>query len=247
MKKLLFSVLAMATISVIGCGNKAQQGSSAPADAPDTEAVTTDTTALSPEARGVVTLVTANLAKSIKEKDEKALKTALADIAAGYKAMANAGHLEDALTYGQLVKDFLAQYTDKIKQAASSDATIPALLKSIQALPTDAKTTVKSAKQAVGEDVVGLASTALQKAGGMKADAGIAADMLKQLPGNSSKAAEGVAAKTKEVAARKAEEVLGNAREKMDKSVDKAMSDAREKAEKRVDEATAAAKKGLGL
>lgn len=240
MKKLFFAVAAVAALSFASCGNK----TSAPADTADTAAVeTVDTTALAPETMSSFNALKGQLSKAIEGNDAKSITTALANLAATYKTLANTGKLEELKGYGQLVKNFVTEHSDKIKAVAGNNAAIAKLVEGIKALPTDANATVDAAKAAVSAETVGLASSALQKGAAAGATAEAAAAALKDAPEAAAKAVDAAVNDAKEKASEAATKAVDNAKEKANQAVD----NAKQKATDAAANAASKAVKGLGL
>ncbi len=241
MKKLFFAALAVTALTIASCGNK----TAAPAAANDSIADTSmvDTTALAPETKSMLNSLTTQLTDVIKNKDTKGLTTTLANIAASYKALVNSGKLQDALSYGQVIKDFVAKNLDTIKSFAGNNTAISSLLSGIQALPTDASTTAEQAKQAVSSKLTDLASSAFQKAAAGGATAEAAAAALKNLTGNAMEGAKDAAVNAKDAAAEKANEAVDATKAKAGEAV----NDAAAKTNDAVNKAASKAVKGLGL
>lgn len=219
MKKLFFAAMAVAALTITSCGNKTA------APAADTDSIAdssmVDTTALAPETKSALNAVTTQLADAIKNKDAKGLTAVLTGLAANYKEMINAGKLQDALTYGKVVKEYIAKNVDTIKSFTGNNATINNLLTGIQNLPTDASTTAESAAAALK----GLSGNAVESAKDAAANA------------------KDAAANAKDAAAAKANEAVDATKAKASEAVNEAAA----KTNKAVNDAASKAVKGLGL
>lgn len=229
MKKTLFFAAAfVAALTFSACGGK----STAEAPAADSTEVVVDAN-VDPETQQAVTSITDVLTKALESKDAATVKATLADIAAKYQELVNAGKLEEAKSYAAILKEYVNKNAEALKNITSGDATststISNLVTTIANLPTSAETTAEEAKSAA----VSAAETA--------------AAAVKNAPEAVKNAAE-TAAKT---AVSNAEE---KATEAVNKEVDKAQkkaSDAVEKTQKKandaVNDAANKALKGLGL
>lgn len=251
MKKVFFAVAAVAALSFASCGNKTNANAEA-ADSIATEMV--DTTALAPETKSTFEALSAQVTKALDGNDTQSLTTALANIAAAYKTLANSGKLEELKGYGQLVKNFVNEHADKIKSVAGENATINSLISGIQALPTDANATLDAAKAAVSDKTVGLAAEALQKGAAAGATAEAAAEALKNAPTAATEAVNNAVNNAKEQAQQKANEAVDAAKEKAQQKVDEAakktneaVNNAKDKATNAASDAAKKAVKGLGL
>lgn len=264
MKKHSFLVVAFAaTIVFASCGGK----NNAPVPAVDSTEVVADSVeeaaqALAPETQQAMESLTEAVSEAVSKKDTKAVTTALANVAATYRVLVNAGKLDEAKKYGSAVKNFISQNAAELKNVAgmgqaSVATTINNLVSSIENLPTTAVTTADEAKAAVVEDVVNLASPYIQK-GAAAATAETAAAAIKDAPDAVKTAAEAAvggavenakttakAAVENEMnkAATKADEAKANAQKKASDAV----TNAQKKANDAVNDAANKALKGLGL
>lgn len=234
MKKLFIAAAVLSTLAFASCGNKTTSQAGAADSTADTTAVVDS--ALSAETQASVSTLTGKLAEVVKTGDTKQLTTTLADLAATYKALVNAGKLQEALSYGQTIKAFVNEHADQIKSVAGNNATINKLLTAVQNLPTDASTTAEAAKAAVKSEAVGLASSYLQKAAATSATAAAAAEALKALPTQATDAAKSAVTEAKDAAKAKVDEKVTETKEKAAETVNKTVDDAKQKA-----------LKGLGL
>ncbi|MBM6992599.1 MAG: hypothetical protein I3J02_04960 [Prevotella sp.] len=241
MKKLFFAVLAVSAMTIASCGNKTNANAEGADSLADSSLV--DTTALSSETRSTINALTSNLAEMIKNKDQKGLTMALANIAATYKALVNSGKLKDALGYGQVVKDYVTKNMDSIKAFTGNNTAISSLLTGIQNLPTNTATTAEEAKQAVSSSIVDMASSTLQKAAATGATAEAAAAALKNLPTTATDAAAAAVSNAKDAAATKANEEVDAAKSKAADAVNNVAN----KTNDAVNSAASKAVKGLGL
>lgn len=266
-KHLFFAAAIAAALTLSACGGK----SNTPAPAADsTEAVADADSALQaldPETQDAVTAITGAVSQALDNKDPKAVTTALADIAATYKALVNAGKLDEAKNYATALKSFVNKNADALKSLASSGestaaSSITTIVNSIASLPTAAGTTAEEAKAAVTDDVVSLASPYIQKGAAAAATAEAAAEAIKNAPQtvkdaatqaatsavNNAKEQAETAAKT---AVSNAEEKATNAvnaeKEKAQKKASEAVENTQKKANDAVNKAAGKALKGLGL
>ena len=197
------------------------------------------------------------------------MTTALADLAATYKALVNAGELNDAKTYGAAIKKFVKDNEQTLKSVAADNTTIADLITNIENLPTAAATTADEAKKAVAQDVVNLASPYLQKGAAAAATAEAAAAVLKNAPAAAKAAIDAAPATAKAAAEQAANQAVNNAKtaaenkvneeankaaSKANEAVTKAQNKAAEKVNKAaskandaVNKAAGKALKGLGL
>ncbi len=261
MKKLFFAALAVSALTITSCGGNQSSSNASAADSAQTEA-----SAVAPElneaTQATYDKLTSQLEESVESKDPKAVTTTLANLAATYKALVNAEKLEDALQYGQAIKNFVATNSETLKTIANGNNTINSLLATIAALPTDAATTAEQAKEAVTSDAVTLASSALQKAAATTATATAAAEALQNLPTSAKEAVQSVvnsavsgaateAANAETAVKDAATNAVNNAKEEASKKVNEAATKAANKANEKVNEAATkaanSALKKLGL
>lgn len=278
MKKVFLAVAAVAAITLSSCGgntSKSAVATDSVAEQADST-VAGSATALSDETNQTITTLTDQATQALQSKDAKTLTTTLATLQATYKALVNAGKLDEAKAYGQSIKHFLAQNAESIKTVTNGDATIASLVEGIQNLPTTAATTAEEAKQAVKDDAVKLAAPYIQKAASAAATAEAASAALKAAPEAAKKIVEAAPAAAKEAAKTAATNAVNNAKtaatnaktaaenkaaaevnkaeakaaEKVTKAQNKAADKVREgqkKANDKVNEAANKALKGLGL
>ncbi len=186
MKKLFIAVLAVSALTISSCGNKSASTTEA-ADSAQTEAVE-----LNEATQSTYDKLIAALQEALDSKDPQALTTTLANLATTYTALVNSGKLDDALSYGQAIKDYVANNSESLKALAGDNSSISSLISTIQSLPTDASTTAEQAKEAVNSEAVSLASSALQKAAAAGVSASDAASALENLPSSAKEAVESV-------------------------------------------------------
>lgn len=265
-KHLIFAAALVAAVTFSSCGGNSKSA----APAADSTEVTTDTAsaqagaqALSPETQKTYDALTAQVSQAVDKKDPKAVQTALANIAATYKALVNAGKLDEAKSYGSAVKDFVTKHATELKNLANADktaatTTISDLVTGIENLPTAANTTAEEAKAAVTQDVVNLASPYLQKGAAAAATAETAANAIKNAPEAIKSAANTAASNAASTAETAAKTAVNNAeaagKAAVDKQVDKAqkkasdeVNKAQKKANDAVNKAANKALKGIGL
>ncbi len=271
MKKTLIAAVTIAAITLSSCGgntNKNTSGTDSATEQTDS-AVADSAPALSEETKQTIITLTDQVSQALQSNDSKSLTTTLATLEATYKALVNAGKLEEAKAYGQSVQHFLTQNAESIKTMTDGNTTIANLVESIKNLPITAATTAEEAKQAVKDDVVKLAAPYIQKAASAATTAEAANAALKAAPEAAKKFLESApeaakeAAKTaaanavnnaKTTAESKAAEEVNKAKSKVAEKVNKAQSKAAEKvkegqkkANEKVNEAASKALKGLGL
>lgn len=264
-KHLIFAAAIVAALTFAACGGK----SNTPAPAADSTEAVADTTAaaaleaLDPEMQQAVASVTGAVGQALEKKDAKAVTTALADIAATYKALVNAGKLDEAKNYASAVKSFVTSNAGALKSLAAdgeADAatTISNLVTSVTNLPTAASATAEEAKAAVTQDVVNLASPYIQKGAAAKATAEAAAEAIKNAPQSVKDAAASVVSGAEEKVSSAAETAVSNAEsqakaavnkevEKGQKKASEAVEKTQKKANDAVNKAAGKALKGLGL
>lgn len=248
MKKTLFAVALVAAFTFAGCGNKSQSA----ANSADSTAVATDTTAeaaqtaVSPEVNKTMNALTAQCSNAVKANDPKAVTTTLADMAATYKALVNAGKLDEAKAYGSQVKAFVNQNAEALKGLAKTagNATITDLVTSIENLPTAAATTADEAKQAVTDDVVNLASPYIKKGAEAAATAETAAAALKNAPAAAEQAARTAVNNAGAAAKQAVDDKVNEAQTKAQNEVTKAQNKAAEKVNEAQNKAADEVKKG---
>lgn len=255
-KNILFTVAFVAAMTLASCGGK----NNTPATTNDSTETVADTrsdadaaaasVALAPETQQAMTSLTDAVSTAIEKKDPKAVTTALANVAATYKALVNAGKLDEAKNYGTAVKNFVSKNATALKSLASdrqstAATTINSLVSGIEALPTTASTTADEAKAAVTEEVVNLASPYIQKG---------AAAAIKNAPQTVKAAAENAANEAVDNAKAAAKTAVDNEVNKAASKVNDASTKAQEKAadevnktQKKANDAVNKALKGLGL
>ena len=251
MKKMMFAVALVAAFTFASCGSKSQSAQ----PAADSTAVADSAAAgasaqVSPETSKMLGTLTAQVSQAIGAKNPKALTTALADMAATYKTLVNAGKLDEAKAYGEHVKAFVNKNAESLKSVAATagNTTINDLVTSIKNLPTTAETTADEAKAAVSSDVVNLASPYIQKGAEAAATAETAADVLKNAPEAAATAAKTAASNAAATAENTAKTAVNNAataaksaaEAKVNEgkaAVNKAATDAQSKAAKKVTDA----------
>ena len=260
MKKTLIAAVTIAAITLSSCGgntNKNTSGTDSATEQTDS-AVADSAPALSEETKQTIITLTDQVSQALQSNDSKSLTTTLATLEATYKALVNAGKLEEAKAYGQSVQHFLTQNAESIKTMTDGNTTIANLVESIKNLPITAATTAEEAKQAVKDDVVKLAAPYIQKAASAATTAEAANAALKAAPEAAKEAAKTAAANAvnnaKTTAESKAAEEVNKAKSKVAEKVNKAQSKAAEKvkegqkkANEKVNEAASKALKGLGL
>ena len=155
---------------------------------------------------------------------------------ATYKALVNAGQLDEAKAYGQSIKNFLAENAESIKAVTEGNTTIADLVNGIKNLPTSAETTAEQAKQAVTDDAVSLAAPYIQKAAQTAATVEAAKAALQSAPEAAKKIVENVPEAAKEAAKTAATKAVNNAKAAAEKKANEEVTKAREKAAEKVKE-----------
>lgn len=250
---MMFAVALVAAFTFASCGNKsqsAQPAADSTAVADSAAAAAAASAKVSPETSKMLGTLTAQVSQAIGAKNPKALTTALADMAATYKTLVNAGKLDEAKAYGEHVKVFVNKKAASLKSVAATagNTTINDLVTSIMNLPTTAETTADEAKAAVTSDVVNLASPYIQKGAEAAATAESAADVLKNAPEVAATAAKTAASNAAATAENTAKTAVNNAataaksaaEAKVNEgkaAVNKAATDAQSKAAKKVTDA----------
>lgn len=260
-KKLLFAMAIVAAITLAGCGGK--NASPAPANDSTETVDSSNTTAVAPETQKAMNALIGQVSEAVKNKDSKALTTALANMAATYKTLVNAGKLDEAKSYASAVQQYISKHATELKNIAGTGESTAAtsinnLVSSIENLPTSASTTAEEAKAAVTQDVVNLASPYIQKGAAAKATAETAAAAIQNAPEAVKSAASSAASNAVSNAENTAKSAASNAeaagKAAVDKQVDKAqkkagdeVNKAQKKANDEVNKAAGKALKGLGL
>lgn len=239
MKKIIFMVIAAVAITFASCGNK----TATPVETADSDSVA----ALSEESQTTFNNLTAELQKALKANNSEGTIASLATLQTIYKNLVDSGKLDQALSYGTAIKNFINENAETIKNVASGNATIASLVEGIKKLPTTAATTAEEAKNAVAADVVNLASPAVAKGATAIATAEAATEAIKNAP-----------ATVKEAAATAANNAVENAKTNVENKVNEKVTEAQtkandavnkaaEKANENVNKAKEKALKGLGL
>ncbi len=223
MKKLFFSVIAVSLLTITSCGNKTASN--------NPEAEQTEVSAeLEGDTKTTYDNLIAQLQEAISSGDQQTITTTLANLAASYKALVNSDQLEQALQYGQAIKNYISENSEALTSAAGNNTTISNLISAISNLPTDASTTAEQAKDAISSDVVSLASSTLQDAASASATASSAAEALKNLPSSAkeavTEAANNAVSEAESKVSEKVNEAASNAAEKVNEKVNEAASNA---------------------
>ena len=156
---------------------------------------------------------------------------------ATYKALVNAGQLDEAKAYGQSIKNFLAENAESIKIVTDGNTTIANLVNGIKNLPTTAETTAEQAKQAVTDDAVNLAAPYIQKAAQTAATVEAAKAALQSAPEAAKKIVENVPEAAKEAAKTAATNAVNNAKAAAEKKANEEVTKAQNKANEEVNKA----------
>mgnify|MGYP002733782911 CR=1 FL=1 len=237
MKKGFLAIAAAAALVLSSCGDTKKNAEAAAGAADQVAAVeTVDTAALSDDTNAAIATLTAQVEQAVKNKDPKVLITSLATLQATYKALVNAGQLDEAKAYGQSIKNFLAENAESIKAVTEGNTTIADLVNGIKNLPTTAETTAEQAKQAVTDDAVNLAAPYIQKAAQTAATVEAAKAALQSAPEAAKKIVENVPEVAKEAAKTAAEKKANEEVTKAQNKANEKVNEAREKAAEKVKE-----------
>lgn len=240
MKKTFIGIFAILTLTLLGCGGK--NSNNASNNAPGTEADSTtseqiDTAALSQASKSSLNLLVSQANKAIQSQDPKQITTSLANLEATYKALVNAGKLDEAKVYGTAIKNYIKQNADAIKAATSGNEVVTNLIKSIENLPTTASATEEDAKKAVTEDIVNLASPYIQKGAAAAATAETAAKVLESMPAKAKSAIESAPEAAKSSIENAAKQTVDNAKNTAQTKINEETSKAATKADEAVKKA----------
>lgn len=239
MKKIIFMAIAVGAITLASCGNK----TATPVETADSDSIA----ALTEESQATFKHLTAELRKALKSNNSEETIASLATLQTVYKNLVDNNKLDEALSYGAAIKNFINENAEAIKNVASDNNTIANLVESIKNLPTTATTTTEKARNAVAADVADLASPAIAKGATAIATAEAAAEAIKNAPATAKKAAttavENAVEKTKTAAENKVGEKVSEAQTKANDAVNKAAG----KANDEVNKAKEKALKSLGL
>ena len=238
MKKGFLAIAAAAALVLSSCGDTKKNAEAAAGAADQVAAVeTVDTAALSDDTNAAIATLTAQVEQAVKNKDPKVLITSLATLQATYKALVNAGQLDEAKAYGQSIKNFLAENAESIKAVTEGNTTIADLVNGIKNLPTTAETTAEQAKQAVTDDAVNLAAPYIQKAAQTAAPVEAAKAALQSAPEAAKKIVENVPEAAKEAAKTAATNAVNNAKAAAEKKANEEVTKAQNKANEEVNKA----------
>ena len=139
MKKILFTVMAVAAIGLTSCGNKAQQ-----AEAVATDSVAVATAAADEAAEATVSELSSQLEAGDVNKFQQALETVKVKVAELIKQ-----NPEIAKQYVAKVQDFLKENADKIKGLVGDNAAVAAAVSAIT--DADPANMVNGLLQSVGD------------------------------------------------------------------------------------------------
>lgn len=216
----------------------------------DSTAVADSATALTEESSKTVAALTSVLADELKSGDTKGVISTLANMETIYRNLVSAGKLDEAKAYGEAIKSYVSSHADALKAATAKNATLSSLVDGIMQLPTSAETTAEQAKQAVGSDVVNLASSAIAKGETAVADAQTAAEAVKNAPATVAAAAKNAATSAVSNAVSTAQSTAESAKSTAESEANAAVENARTKAsnevkkqEQKVNDATTKAQK----
>ena len=174
MKKLIFALVAVAAFTFASCGGNKTKG---PEAATDSAIVNNDS--LNAETMGVLKALKMQLTSAIDAGKSDQVVTALANMSAIYRTLANAGKLEEVKGYGDVVKAFVNEHNDAITKLIGDNEMGKSILSEIENLPTSQDATLEDAQAAVSDHSVSMASEAFQKGAVKGATAEAAADALK--------------------------------------------------------------------
>lgn len=193
MKKILFTVMAVAAIGLTSCGNKAQQ-----AEAVATDSVAVATAAADEAAEATVSELSSQLEAGDVNKFQQALETVKVKVAELIKQ-----NPEIAKQYVAKVQDFLKENADKIKGLVGDNATVAAAVSAI----TDA-------------DPANMVNGLLQSVGDAATEAKDAAvDAANQKAEEAKQAAQDKADEMKDAAKQKASDAVDAAADKTKKAL----------------------------
>ena len=193
MKKILFTVMAVAAIGLTSCGNKAQQ-----AEAVATDSVAVATAAADEAAEATVSELSSQLEAGDVNKFQQALETVKVKVAELIKQ-----NPEIAKQYVAKVQDFLKENADKIKGLVGDNATVAAAVSAI----TDA-------------DPANMVNGLLQSVGDAATEAKDAAvDAANQKAEEAKQAAQDKADEAKDAAKQKASDAVDAAADKTKKAL----------------------------
>ncbi len=139
MKKILFTVMAVAAIGLTSCGNKTQQ-----AEAVATDSVAVATAAADEAAEATVSELSSQLEAGDVNKFQQALETVKVKVAELIKQ-----NPEIAKQYVAKVQDFLKENADKIKGLVGDNAAVAAAVSAIT--DADPANMVNGLLQSVGD------------------------------------------------------------------------------------------------
>ena len=209
MKKMLFTVMAIAAIGLTSCGNKTQQQS----EAVDSAAVIQ--AAADEAAEGIVSELSANLEAGDANKLQQTLETVKEKVAELIKE-----NPEVAKEYVAKVQEYLKSNADKIKSVVGDNAAV--------AVAVSAITEAEPASIVSGLlDQVDGAKDAVTGAAGDAKDAAV--DAVNQKVEEGKAAAADKANEVKEAAKQKVEDAKEKAKEKAANAVDNAAAAAKSK------------------
>ena len=193
MKKILFTVMAVAAIGLTSCGNKAQQ-----AEAVATDSVAVATAAADEAAEATVSELSSQLEAGDVNKFQQALETVKVKVAELIKQ-----NPEIAKQYVAKVQDFLKENADKIKGLVGDNAAVAAAVSAI----TDA-------------DPANMVNGLLQSVGDAATEAKDAAvDAANQKAEEAKQAAQDKADEMKDAAKQKASDAVDAAADKTKKAL----------------------------
>lgn len=239
MKKTIFMAIAAMAITFAGCGNK----TAAPVGTADSDSII----AFSEESQTTSDYLTTELQKALKANNSERTIASLATLQAIYKNLVDNGKLNEALSYGAAIKNFINENAEAIKKVASGNTTIANLVEGIKKLPTTATTTTEEAKNAVAADVVNLVSPAVAKGATAIASAAASAEAVKNAPAAVKEAAATAASKAVEEAKTATENKVNEKVTEAQTKANDAVNKAAEKTKEKVDKAKERALRDLGL
>jgi hypothetical protein len=204
MKKILFTVMAVAAIGLSSCGNKAQQ-----AEAVATDSVAVATAAADEAAEATVSELSSQLEAGDVNKFQQALETVKVKVAELIKQ-----NPEIAKQYVAKVQDFLKENADKIKGLVGDNAAVAAAVSAIT--DADPANMVNGLLQSVGDAATNAKDAAVDAAAQAK-DAAV--DAANQKAEEAKQAAQDKANEAKDAAKQKASNAVDAAADKTKKAL----------------------------
>lgn len=205
MKKVIIPALVAVAMTIVSCGNKANQN----ANGVDSAAVTTEQVDEQAQA------ATEKLQDALTGKDSETLTAAFEKVSEEYKALVEEGKLEEAKAYASKVQEFINTHAEELSAVTEGNTTITNLVNTVKNLPTDAQTTAEEAAAAVKSDVKEAAETAVENA----KDA--ATEKVNEVKEQAAEKANEAVTNVKDKANKKVEEANKKATDAINKATDK--------------------------